>query len=1003
MLCGSVIGSIDGKGKDKARDDETKTAAAQCLMSLLRGSFIGDDEQALQPLPNSATRLAEFQAHAQTTKFIPILGETLSSLLITAQSQHIQLQRTSLQVLHILIVFYTPSGLLPSVLPGTISSLCRVILGKSSHKQWANGAITALALTVTQDVILGSIGDKVCIQDGAVRGPQSIEDLAELLAEPNTLPKSSQTQPFMTPRTPVWLRGTSSQLHIALNTLTSLVSHPSPSALVALSRFSSAILSATLLTLPQSQPLLLSFLLSLSNSTFPTVSLDARTRLLELLSPTSQAGPALLYQLIQNTKDNLAALPRILPLQADEKVVHIAGLIEAVCKLAAGQTKTDVATHALSSISSSIGRLLGPAGGIEKWGWSLLSVLQFESPPITISTTYAAQLMLESGSEDTHMPFPEISFKHVAAPNAREALVRMFRSLGSAAEESCLFSVEWFVNVGITGRSSRSVTALWCACRLLEGIGKVNLDTGEYEDPVKAKRSRRLEKLARGTARAVAELWDQHDEAEHVDLPPHGKSEEDDNESLVQHVKGLVRLPDTLDITSRSQPANPPSDTPQTTMLRALSLQLLSITAGILQTRFTPLLLHILYPVLHSLVSPQAYLSSSALAALDFISTSTSHASIANMLFSNFDYALDAVSRRLTRRWLDVDATKVLAMLVRLIGSDVVHKAGDVVEECFDRLDDFHGYEIVVEGLLEVLGEVMSVVMIDEELMHGDRVNLDTKPIPNPTTHQAGAESEDISTSQPQASEENDAIQEAEQNSEETILKPAQKLAKQIVSRSLYFLSHESPVIRARILMLLSSSAPVLPESALLPSIHHAWPFILNRLADPEPFVAGAAASLITSLTNHFGEFMFRRIWDDVWPRFRTMLGRLDAADATNALARRGHGAVGTESAYTHSHRLYRSLLQTMTAVSKNVQIQDSSMWQVILAFRRFLHSEAHEELQGNARDLYVAIGANNRDAVWLALEATSGHIRSSVSFLQEPKWDIESNLAMIYSTMDAS
>jgi hypothetical protein len=90
-----------------------------------------------------------------------------------------------------------------------------------------------------------------------------------------------------------------------------------------------------------------------------------------------------------------------------------------------------------------------------------------------------------------------------------------------------------------------------------------------------------------------------------------------------------------------------------------------------------------------------------------------------------------------------------------------------------------------------------------------------------------------------------------------------------------------------------------------------------------------------------------------------------------------------------------------MTAVSKNVQVQDSSMWQVIIGFRRFLHNEAHEELQRYARDLYIGMGSNNGDAVWLALEATAGRIGSTVSFLREPKWDIESNLAVIYSTMD--
>jgi len=223
-----------------------------------------------------------------------------------------------------------------------------------------------------------------------------------------------------------------------------------------------------------------------------------------------------------------------------------------------------------------------------------------------------------------------------------------------------------------------------------------------------------------------------------------------------------------------------------------------------------------------------------------------------------------------------------------------------------------------------------------------------------------------------------------------------QALTKQIVSRSLYFLTHGSPIIRARILTLLSSSVSVLPESALLPSIHHAWPFILNRLTDPEPFVISASAALVESLATHVGSFMFRRIWDDVWPCFHAMLGRLDSADTTNALSRRGHGAVGTESVYTHSHRLYRSILKTMTAAAEGVQIQDTSIWQVLVGFRRFLHNQAHEELQACARELYIAIGRNNDDAVWLALSSTSGKTGPKMAFLTESKWDIETNVAII-------
>jgi len=157
-----------------------------------------------------------------------------------------------------------------------------------------------------------------------------------------------------------------------------------------------------------------------------------------------------------------------------------------------------------------------------------------------------------------------------------------------------------------------------------------------------------------------------------------------------------------------------------------------------------------------------------------------------------------------------------------------------------------------------------------------------------------------------------------------------------------------------------------------------------------------AAAALIESLATHVGSFMSRRIWDDIWPRFRAMLERLDTADATSALSRRGHGAVGTESAYTHSHRLYRSLLKTMIAAAKGVQIQDASIWQVLVGFRRFLHSQAHEELQAFARELYIAIGRNNDDAVWLALSSTSGQTGPKMAFMTESKWDIDANVTII-------
>ncbi|TFY81993.1 hypothetical protein EWM64_g2023 [Hericium alpestre] len=946
MLCGAVIGDIEGKGKGKARDDETKEAAVNCLISLTRER---DENEAPEVIASGGAPrnvLMQFQAHAQSPKFIPILGQTIDALMRSATSSHRPLQSRSLHALQTLISLYAPDGFVPSILPGVVSAMTRIALGTSTAKGWSKGIIVAESLAVMRDVTIRSIGDEICLKEGAVRDITDLDDLVGAAISPRV--SSSPPQPFSTDRSPSWLRGTSSQLIIALNTITPLVSHSNPGALDGLCSFSESILASTQLTLPQAQPLLLSFLLSLSQSQFDSVSHNARDALFRLLGGSPKLQHSLLQSLLDTARDNLTTLPRLLSSHSDAKVEHVAGQVEAICLLAAPRGESQLKSK-LAPVSTGIGKLLGPMGGIESRGSLKLT--------LKLVFTRTAQISLE----------------------------RMFRALGAAGGEDCLFAIEW----------------------LLEGITGVVLNSSD--DTIHPRSSldrlRRAEKAARGIARSVAELWDQ----EGVDLEtPELHVDELESEAPTEHVQGLLALDPSLGVI-QTQPRNePPTQSAEQPLLhQCMSLQVLSITAGILQVRFASLLLHTLYPILHSVVSPFQPLATSGLAALSFVAQSMSYASPANLLLSNFDYALDAISRRLSRQWLDVDALKVLVVLIRLIGRDVVHKAGDVVEECFDRLDEYHGYEVIVEGLVQVLAEVVKVVEEDEDshVTHEQDSASHLEPISDEQRFAALVDW--FKTRHDKMDDEDTNYGPAPRTAwgkskeEEPPATPTQALTKQIVSRSIYFLTHGSPLVRARILTLLSTAVPVLPESALLPSIHQAWPFILNRFSDAEPFVISAAASLVESLSTHVGPFMARRIWDDVWPRFRSLLDKLRLADSENALARRSAGGVGTESAYTHSHRLYRSIIRTMTAAARHVQAQDSSTWEMMLSFRRFLHREAQEELQGSARELYIAVGKKNGDVVWLALLATTGALKGSVAFLTEERWDIKQNVEMILQHID--
>ncbi|KAK7694967.1 hypothetical protein QCA50_002155 [Cerrena zonata] len=1007
LLSGAVIGGLEGKGKEKQRSDETKEAAVKCLWALVHERSPNDASPDSQG--HASNILAKFRKFTQQPKFIPIMGQTIDSLLSMTESSTRSTQKISLEVLYSIFKFYLLDDFAPSILPGVVSRMCRIALGRTTSRGWANGDIVSASLKAMQEIVVKSVGDAICQRAGVVQIVQGLDDLT------NGIDHSYQSEPssskYMVSRSPSWLNAVASQLHIALNSLQPLVSHPTPSALLALAETSGLILQQTIVTLPQSHALLLSFLLALSASDFDSVSRVSRVHLLDLLQKSSISSATLLPVVLQITRDNLGALRRLIPLHADTKIEHAANIVRAVCELASANNPA----QRIDAISQGVGRLLGANGGIERWGWGLLSVIELSSPSITYTSTSTGLLALEGDASSSNTPtFPPLLLRHISSHTAQQALEGMFHSMGRAAGDQAIFAVEWFLAVGFGSRGTRATSALWCASRLLEGVGGLSLvDT--FNDADLTKRSKRLVKFARGFTKTIADEW----QVDPEDLEANRKSTDDpmpeSNEVLVvEHVRGLIPIRET----QQHQPSLPSMNghplSSQVAVHKALLLQLLSLTAGILQARFTSLLLHALYPILHSLISPVDIVSTTALATLQYIANTTSYATPANMLLSNFDYALDAVSRHLTRRWLDVDATRVLTVLVRLVGRDVVQKAGDVVEECFDRLDEYHGYEILVDGLVAVLAEVVAVIAADtgDEMQPQEHARDETQNVENMQDFQnwfsnrhkpAATDDDDVDIgpvpqqawSREETGSEEGARDEDTNPVDEPQITPIQTLTSQIVTRSLYFLTHGSPLIRARILSLLSSGAAVLPGSAILPSIHRAWPFILNRLSDPEAFVVSAAVSLVESLATHHGEFMYRRIWDDIWPRFKTMLAKLDAADSSSALARRGHGSVGTQSAYTHSHRMYKGVLKTMVSAAKHVQVHDSSVWEVILSFRRFLHKQAHKELQTLARDLYIILSKNNADAIWFALSATQNSVGSWL-FLQQNQWDIGDNLHRI-------
>ncbi|KAG8751591.1 hypothetical protein FRC14_007760, partial [Serendipita sp. 396] len=474
-------------------------------------------------------------------------------------------------------------------------------------------------------LILG-IGDQVCTRQGAIRIIGTLDDYAEISSTPTT----SSGPPGVVQRTPSWLSATSIQLHNALNVIIPpLVDHPTPAALEGLIDFCSVVLSAASEALQRSQTLLLLPLLILMLHSLPSIADLSRRRMTDILANPSSNAPVLdsLKKAISST---ISGLPQLLLSNQNERLANGVKILTAVAVLS---------LHGVDGISKSISHVLGPNGGIEKWGWNLLEGLELGTPNVFYTTPDADVFLLQSGPSD-NITFPYFHMKHVPDSGAQATVANFFRSWGAAAGDEALFSVEWLVSYASKGSNTTEVSALWCASRLLEGICGQTLGETNQKKRIESY-STRLKQHARWLSKLISSLWEQDHETEDENIGGHARHEERDGNQLVEHVKGFQQIQKLLDLGKKAKPSNQAALREQQRVLyRALSLHLLALSSSILENRFSAMLLQALYPILHSFVSTDSFLSATAQSTLLHVTQASGYASPANLLLSNFDYAL---------------------------------------------------------------------------------------------------------------------------------------------------------------------------------------------------------------------------------------------------------------------------------------------------------------------------------------------------------------------------
>jgi hypothetical protein len=1012
------------KGKERAIGQEVQFEAVRLLTALLEakedGSYPTEAMRSMWSTPRSPLMPTLFQSI------------TVSLSTCSPYPAHLPLQKASLTLLRHLISFLKGQhAVLASVLPGVISGISKLFAteGKS-----IKGEVSRLAAEVANEALVCTLNDEDLRSLGVLR--PRVDDLTQLADEwkasqeplppddptppsptPSTLSSSSKVDPFP-PLSASYLAFTSTQLLSAIPPILSLLaSNTADTARQAAADLAESLISHCSDALPLLVPHALRSLLLLSQDTFDPVRHNARRKLRILLSSNDGLDVALI-DLLSNS---INALPRLILSQQDVKVDEIARLVTALAETNGSSARNPIAD------------LLGSNGKVERWSWSLLNCLEFGRPAgwsAAPSATKTAELgwgtglasgilpILESGesesSEEAERAFPHLPLRHVESVATARALGHMLESLGAAGGDATLHSVDYFLQFAKTHRNrdvALAVSAMWVAERLLEGLRSAEARVG-------GRGGKATRKMAREAARLVVTMDEEEDEDDFGNEP----SRVPDSDELVpiERGKGLMELTTLLDRPTASNPSASAATRrlhlhAQRILLSCNSLSLLSLTSRILSSSFRPLLLHALYAVLSHLASSSALVREYAGVVLTQIAYHTGYASARNLILDNVDYVINVVSLRLTRARLSSQAPLVLIAMIRLVGADIVPMVHDVVDEIFDALDDYHGYEALASGLLAVLVTLIETMEAEVKAEGVSEARLEKmrelrriEEAPDPKrdfkrfegwwNERKGwreREREEILERAPRQAWEKDEEPQDPPGEEEAPPTRTQEVATQILEKSLHFLTHSSPFLRARILDLIASAVPVLAagnrESDLLPLVDRAWGSIMHRLDDPSPYVVTAAAQVIASLSEHVGDFMSKRILDHAWPRFQKMLSAQKAADGNSALARKR--AVGTQSSFTTSHRLHVAMLRAVRWVVEEVPVNEDVLWGMSLAFRSFLDKKAHPELQALGKMLYGKLAQRDGEAVWVVLRGTMGAEVGEVwGWLRDPGLDVEGN-----------
>ncbi|KAA8563993.1 hypothetical protein EYC84_011992 [Monilinia fructicola] len=465
------------------------------------------------------------------------------------------------------------------------------------------------------------------------------------------------------------------------------------------------------------------------------------------------------------------------------------------------------------------------------------------------------------------------------------------------------------------------------------------------------------------------------------------------NEEMDEFFESTLLAPDDYSIASRdlytySISVLSSEDENVDPRTKAIALEVVSNSAHRLKEDFRVELVDILYPISQLLGSPNSDLRERATICLNVLAKACGYPSTRELIVENVDYMVNAISLRLNTFDISPQAPQVLIMMIRLTGPSLLLYLDDVVSSIFAALDNFHGYQGLVEGLFAVLGEIVetgaqscqlqltdvSVVDITKSMTpvltltsivqtiekQRRRATSDKDIVPDDFPREPWKSASTLLDEMGETGENNTDGSNEETETQKAPTAKTYTMVQSIIRLCQHYLTNPSPTLRIRLLGLINTSSAALrsDQESFLPLVNDIWPVVIDRLHDKESFVAIAAADSIATICRCAGSFLTTRIAVQ-WPRLMNLARKTRADMLAEKSGSSGRGI------YSQVAQMWESMVKLLIAAVECTGVNDEAFDDVLDLLASILP---------HRRDVRESLSSVNADAVWLVLQADVSH-----------------------------